>query len=629
MITRRYYKQLIFSALVLSAVCSVLILIKTLSLQSTFLLLLLIVLISSFSFVIIFLHISFTTPFRLISESLNTNSTDPIRPLLKTQNPFSSIATLIVQSFNQNKSLLHEINQRKKAQSTLKEKESLYRTLIETSPDAIILFDESGKIVFYNSTASSLLGFELSSGPNEHFKFMEPLQLNILVNDVKACNEKRIRAHECSLCKANGISFPAEISISLIEQINNEETRFIGIVRDISNRKEMENEKNKIEQQFRAAQKMEAIGQLAGGISHDFNNILGAISGYADILKHQYHNDEKLSKYADMILTASTRAADLTRKLLTFARRGKLQFCAIDMHEMIEETVDLLRHTTNKQVNIRCHYDTTEAVIKGDPAQIQSAIVNVAVNAFDAMPEGGNFEIKTEVCQMNEDSSKSKVYAVTPGRYLKLTLKDNGAGIDTVTQSKIFEPFFTTKPSGKGTGLGLSSVYGTVKSHNGYIEVESEPGCGASFTILLPAVSELPSSLNHSDEKISNHCCKQKIMIIDDESSICNALKEMLSWMGYSVCVFCDGYEAIDYYKLHSNEIDLIILDLMMPGLSGKECYRRLRNINQSVKVIISSGNWLENEREELLCDGIKDILQKPFLSSQLAKSIQKVFGDG
>ncbi|KMQ52437.1 Sensory box histidine kinase/response regulator [Chitinispirillum alkaliphilum] len=566
---------------------------------------------------------SLIKPLDLIAKSLDDQSAEPIAPLLNHYSRFSNIAKLIKHSFDYKQSLVTQIEERERAEDALKKSEALYRSVIETSTDAIMLIKSSGRIVFHNSSASAL--FEIEANKTPHcLKFISSEELRILRQKFKRA-ENNLRDYECTLVGKGDKLFPAEVSISGVWE--SESQCFIVIIKDITGRKIMEFEKGRLEEQFRVAHKMEAIGQLAGGISHDFNNVLGAISGYADIINKKCSSDEKISKYAQMIMSGASRASDLTNKLLTFSRRKKIQFIPIDVHHTLEDVADLLNHTVDKSITIECLLKAKSTTIMGDTMQVQNIFMNIAVNALNAMENGGVLKISTKDMYLNKAFSENKAYEIAPGHYLNIDISDNGCGMCKKTTAKIFEPFFTTKSKGMGTGLGLASVYGSVKSHNGYIDVTSRLGEGSTFSLYLPCITENKNEDHPIPQIKKSENSGKNILIIDDESFLCNALKEMLSWMGHTSCCYCDPFEAIEFYTNNYKDFHLIFLDLIMPGMNGLETYRMLKKINPDLQVIIASGYCLEPDRQELLKEGVNYILQKPFVSSQLSDALQKVMG--
>ncbi len=567
-------------------------------------------------------------PLKQLSKALDSQSIEEVKSLLKQNNEFGRLAELMKLSIEQKQELLCKVKEHAEAQEALRKNEELYRNLIETSPDAIILFDQFGNIIVGNSMAAEFLGVESHKElVNQNcFRFIHPGEFHRIKRYLDNSPEKQVKNLECQIQRTDKTSFPAELSISVTFIKDDHPTCYLGICRDIAARKQAELEKMNLEEQFRTLHKMEAIGQLAGGIAHDFNNILGAISGYAELIKQKYSSDQRLEKYSTMILSAATRASDLTNKLLTFSRRGKLETTPFSTHSVLVDLLDLLERTIDKRIRIKRELMARKPIVCGDPAQFQTAIMNIALNARDAMAEGGDLLLRTEDIQIDENFSKQKAYSISPGPYIKITVSDSGTGMDEKTLSKIFEPFFTTKEQGKGTGLGLASVYGAIKSHNGYIEAQSELGKGSVFSIYLPVVDEKEQVIRKkSDPRLL--AGKGSILVVDDEIFLSHALKEMLSWIGYTAITFNNGSDAIDYYRNHANSVDLIILDLMMPGMGGRECVKLFKEINSQVKIIISSGYALEEERQRLFREGVIDILQKPFMSTQLSQVIHNALG--
>jgi PAS domain S-box-containing protein len=547
-----------------------------------------------------------------------------IAKLKATNNVFDGLSAYIEIINTQKQLLVNDLTEHKRIESSLRKSEQRYRNLIETLPDATLLTDKNGSIILNNHRSLAVLGIDndtmlLQSNIYSFIPEQEHDHFSRIFNQLK--RQKQIESFECLMIRKNiSLFFSAEVSISATCGPDDEIIELIFIIRDISERKRTELEKAKLEEQFRSIYKMEVIGQLAGGIAHDFNNILGAISGYGDIILLRYQQDERLAKYAGMILSAAGRASDLTKKLLTFSRKSKLRMDSIDVHTVIEETVELLERTIEKNIQVKCSMRATKPFVIGDASQIQSAIMNLAINSRDAMPEGGEILISTENSVLDEKLTIFHAYSISPGSYLAISIQDTGSGMDQQVLSHLFEPFFTTKDIGKGTGLGLASVYGTIKSHNGYIDVKSEPGKGSTFTMYIPG-SEI---LTIPEKILSSHTStgKGNILIVDDEAVIREAVKEILSWLGYSVYTCSNGQEAVDFYKNRSPLIDLVILDMIMPGINGKECFSLLKGLDSNVKVILSTGYRIEEDRQSLINDGIIDILQKPFVSAQLAQSV-------
>jgi nitrogen-specific signal transduction histidine kinase len=390
-------------------------------------------------------------------------------------------------------------------------------------------------------------------------------------------------------------------------------------------RKKVEAEAEQLKAELHQAQKMEAVGRLAGGIAHDFNNLLGGIIGYTGLLyKHIDKQFPKAIDIIDKINTIAHQATDRVSQLLAFARKGKYQVAPVDMQVIIEEVVNLLENTIDKKIKLKYIFNAQNAIIAGDRSQLHSAILNLAVNARDALPNGGCITFITDQVENNKGQDQNYGENIEPQEFLKITVQDNGIGMDETIRTKIFEPFFTTKEVGKGTGLGLASVYGTVKNHNGFIEINSAPGKGTTFIISLPLVrTALPkSNVQPTTQNHSLHSAT--ILIVDDVQLLREMVNETLMIEGFTTFECADGTEAIAWYKGHTDECDLIILDLTMPDISGRECFTALKKINPLVKAIITSGHVMDNEIGEILKDGALAFIQKPFESDDLIAAVRK-----
>jgi len=385
-------------------------------------------------------------------------------------------------------------------------------------------------------------------------------------------------------------------------------------------------EKRKLAEQLRQSQKMEAIGLLAGGIAHDFNNLLSGVSGFAQLIKRRFAKDNaEMMKLVDPILDAAARGSSLTKQLLAFARKGKYQQVNFDLHEVIERTIALLRRTIDKRIQISRDLKAVEPLIMGDPSQIENVFLNLALNARDAMPEGGDLVFHTErvVISADEVVSISGKYHINPGTFILVSVVDTGMGMNEETKGRLFEPFFTTKEVGKGTGLGLASVYGCIKNHNGYIEVDSAVEQGTTVRIYFPAAIGPAPTPAHTEEK-AGPAIKGKghILVIDDEDIVRSIIREMLSDLGYSVALCGNGADAIEYYRKHQPEIDLVIIDMIMPKMGGFDCLRHLKKINPDIKAIISTGYSMAEDTQQIMTWGIAGFIQKPFDAGELSKAI-------
>jgi signal transduction histidine kinase/ActR/RegA family two-component response regulator len=385
----------------------------------------------------------------------------------------------------------------------------------------------------------------------------------------------------------------------------------------------VEEEKLLLKEELLESRKLEAIGQLAGGVAHDFNNILGAISGYAELIRKRFGAvDPKLEKYSTTILSASRRAAELTAQLLTFARKGSYRMEHCDIHELLNRTIQLLHHSLDSRTKIRKDFKAQDPGVKGDPTRLQTAFLNIAMNACEAMPDGGSLIFLTDNVVFDE-SYKEQFPSIVCGAYVLTEIIDTGIGMSEHVKTKLFEPFFTTKDTGKGSGLNLASVHGTIKAHNGYCAVSSEPGHGSVFKIYIPV--DQAQSEQKTDPKIGA-ASKQgaRILVIDDEELMRSIFREMLGSLGYSVEVCGGSREAIDVYAKTWKSIDLVIIDMIMGETSGLECFRELKKTNPGIRSILASGYDLADKREEISSEGFAGVIKKPFEIQMLLKAVSE-----
>ena len=391
---------------------------------------------------------------------------------------------------------------------------------------------------------------------------------------------------------------------------------------DITDQKAAEAERHKLTEQFRQMQKMEAIGQLAGGVAHDFNNLLTGIIGYAQLQKRFLPPDNQACKYSQTILNTAERAQDLTQSLLTFARKNTLQIAPTDLHEVLTETVKLLR-TTCKNVKIVTDLLAEDAIVMGDRSQLQTSLLNLGINAGDAMPSGGTLTFRTSTIQADPNAPASLDDAPASG-YLRVEVTDTGTGIDPEMQKKIFEPFFTTKQAGKGTGLGLSSVYGCIRSHKGAIDVASEPGNGTTFTVLLPLPAAKPALAAPESLSALPNVPSARLMIVDDDAMVRGLAEQMLADLGHTTAAFSDGPAALNHYRQHSPDIDLVLLDVAMPEMDGREVFQRLCEMNPDVRVLFLTG-FAAVDLPDPDHPSLVGVLRKPFRIEQLCRHLAEI----
>ena len=398
------------------------------------------------------------------------------------------------------------------------------------------------------------------------------------------------------------------------------------VLADITESKRMAAEAGNLRERLRLSEKFEAIGHLAGGVAHDFNNQLAAIMGLAEALEETCPGDIQ-KRFARNILRSCHRSADLTRKLLAFARKGRVLSEPVDLHAIILEVVGLLQHSLDKMITLRTRLEAERSVVMGDPTQLQNAFMNMAINARDAMPEGGTLTFETRVLALDQSYCRSMPYEITEGVYLEVRVVDSGLGMDGETLRHIFEPFFTTKALGKGTGLGLASVYGTVKQHNGHIDVRSTVGLGSCFNVFLP-LTDRPVAASEPPPAEEPPRGKGHILFVDDEPVVAEVTREILATLKYQVTVCRDGLEGVAFYERAWRTVDLVLLDMVMPRMGGKEAFLAMRRINPDAKILLVSGFSVEGEAQQLLQAGARGFLQKPYRRVDLAKELSRILGD-
>lgn len=386
--------------------------------------------------------------------------------------------------------------------------------------------------------------------------------------------------------------------------------------------KKAEEERRKLEEQLFQAQKMESIGRLAGGVAHDFNNILTSILGYAELLKLKLTaTSTREKKAADIIIKSAERASNLTKQLLAFARGGKHNPIPLIVNEIIKQTIIVSEKIFEKNIKVKYDFEEKLKPIEADRNQLDQVLTNIIINAKDAMPNGGVLTFKTANVYLDEEYT-DKFQELEPGNYVMISIKDSGIGMPRSIKDRIFEPFFTTKGAGRGTGLGLATVYGIIKNHNGHITCDSEPEKGTTFTIYLPA-TEKEIIIEENETNVIKG--DETILLVDDEEYVRDVAKRQLQRLGYKAVTAGDGIEAIDIYKKKKKKIDLVLLDMVMPNLAGKETYRELKNINPDIKVVLISGFSQNDKATQTLKEGALAFIQKPFKLYELSKVLARV----
>ncbi len=499
----------------------------------------------------------------------------------------------------------------------LEESERQYRELVENAHEGIWVVDENGIITFANQRLSALLGYEEMLGRNIN-QLVTPDKKRILLKFLVQNMRGLVAQEEIQMICKEGDHVSAIISSVPIMDGERYKGSF-AMVTDIT-------EKKRMETQLLHQQKMESIGTMAGGIAHDFNNILTGVLGYASLLKHRLRGQTESKRFIDIIETSSLRAADLVRQLLAFSRGTQPEdLQVVYPNRVIRETTRLLESSLGKDLQVELDLHQGLPPIAANSTQVQQAVLNLCLNARDAMPNGGKIIISTAAVDLDgKPSSHYKDLAAEPGQYVRIRVADNGIGISQEDLDKIFDPFFTTKEVGKGSGLGLAMVYGIVQNSRGYVYVESDQGNGTVFDLLFRVSKDKDrqQSLRRLTPGLAG---EETVLLVDDEPMVRDLGNEILRSYGYQVVLACDGLEALEIYQSRGADIDLVVLDLLMPKLGGKDTLTGLRKLNPAAKVIICSGYGSRaNELQQMMASGV-NLVQKPFKPEELVSAVRQV----
>jgi PAS domain S-box-containing protein len=509
----------------------------------------------------------------------------------------------------------------------LRESEERYRSILNACPDNITITDLEGRILM---TSPVTLTMFHCSGENE--------MLGRLVTDFIVTEERERAAANIALMpqvftlgsryylglRLDGSTFNMEVNSSFIRGIDQQPTKIVFVVRDITKRKQAEVEKAKLQTKLEQAQKLESVGRLAGGVAHDFNNMLGVILGHTDLAMLQTDAKHPLYGHFRKIRDAAQRSAALTQQLLAFARCQTISPQVINVNSTVTETLHMLRSLIGENIEVSWLPGDETYPVKIDPSQFSQLLVNLCVNARDAINGVGRMVIETERMILDEDYCASSAFLV-PGDYVMLTLSDNGCGMDKEIQSKIFEPFFTTKGVGQGTGLGLATVYGIVKQNNGFINVYSEPGQGTAFKIYFPLCCG--SAVENRNENFDDvpRSSGERVLVVEDEAPLLDINTTMLVSLGYEVIAACTPNEARRLAAEHAGTIDLLLTDVVMPEMDGRALERCIQDINPGIRCLFTSGYSANTISHHGVLDEGVHFIEKPFTLKELAIKIRKI----
>jgi two-component system cell cycle sensor histidine kinase/response regulator CckA len=513
--------------------------------------------------------------------------------------------------------------ERKQIEEALIASEKKYRNILESIDDSYFEIDTDLRLSLVNRAICQILGEPAEDLIGSHCsKFISPLiyhKVEQLVKDLIQDDENG-KIIEIELSPTKGEKRYIEAAFSLRHDETGKIIGIRGIGRDITQKKQAEKNRKLLEEQLQQAQRLESLGTLAGGIAHDFNNLLMGIQGRIDLMRNDLPQDHPHSKQLENIETCVERAANLTSRLLGFARGGKYELQPTDVNKLIEESITIFGRA-KKEITITTHFDRQACIIDASSNQIEQVLLNLLVNSAQAMAGNGTISIST--CRIAIDETRAEFHTIVPGQYIQITMTDTGKGIAKEHLPKIFDPFFTTKSLGGGTGLGLSMVYGIIRNHLGAITVESELHQGACFTIYLPESSEFPFQPTEIIQKTEKG--SELILLVDDEEMITGVGKEMLAALGYSVMTAASGFEAIEIAQALKNDIDLVIIDMIMPKMSGGELFDQLMQINPQFRTVLSSGYSVEGDAQKILDRGCRGFIQKPFNLSKLSEKIREI----
>lgn len=524
-----------------------------------------------------------------------------------------------------------DVTQQQEVERALQESEAKFSSVFQQSPDSLLLVRRHDRALLEaNATLERMFGWsidELKARWSDHEQFWVEAEDYRRFNRL-ALENARVEAFESELLRKDASRLAVLCSSSHLV-VDGERCHLITI-RDLTPIREVEEERYRLLEQLQQAQRLESIGRLAGGVAHDFNNLLAGIQGYTELIDLARDKPDDVGQYAARILETTQRAADLVSKLLTFSRQGALEKRSLDIHEVVPDMVDLFRQTLDPRVRVSVRLEARHSHLIGDETQLSNALLNLCINARDALSDGGEIEVRTLSVDLALKEAALLDPELEPGPYLLLQVRDDGCGIEPAALEQIFVPFFTTKPKGQGTGLGLPSVYGAVKAHGGTITVSSEPGAGACFGLYLPVSLaaqdgrrpvQMPLSMPLPEGSVR----QGRVLVVDDEPGIRDTLDRSLTRMGYTVVLAGDGQEALGLFAMDPWSIDLVMMDVTMPGMSGDEAFRAMRELRPDVEIILMSGFDRHAVLQRALGEGAAGVLKKPFTRDELDAELARL----
>ncbi|MCH7741500.1 MAG: PAS domain S-box protein [Proteobacteria bacterium] len=519
--------------------------------------------------------------------------------------------------------IARDITEQKVLQGKISEQETSYQAITNTAQDAIITINKDNNITFANPASVRIFGYEIS----------EMIGMDATILMPEALGETQLRdlyRHQFSVSRT-GVTLKGlrkdrtliPLDISFASHEFRGDSYHTCIIRDISVRNEIEQERKKLEQQLLASQKMESIGQLTGGIAHDFNNLLVAILGYTDLAIANTTGKDNIREYLEEIKYAGERAADMTQKLLAFSRRQIIEPKLIDANQLIKGLELMVNRLLPENIEVVCNITNHELNVMADLGQLEQVLINLSVNARDAMPSGGSLKIEVSKKTIEADFVYQNTFA-REGEFVAIRVTDTGVGMGQDVQKRIFEPFFTTKPEGSGTGLGLAMVFGIVKQHEGFIDVESHIGTGTTFTVYLPLASD---RTQQATSKIKRAVTggNETIFVVEDNNQVRNLARLILKGAGYEVLDATDGIDALEIFKINMKVIDLVVMDVVMPRMGGREAMEQMRRMKPGIKIIFTSGYSASGIHANFILEEGLEFIPKPYSTDTLRARVRAV----
>jgi two-component system cell cycle sensor histidine kinase/response regulator CckA len=523
--------------------------------------------------------------------------------------------------------VFRDITDLKLKEKALSESERHYRLLIENIPTVAWVTRQDGRTVFISSNVEKVYGFAtdevLASGNKLWYGRIHPDDRDHVKEAFRSLFDQKVQYNvEYRIQRKDGQWIWIHDRANIVEEKAGAHFAY-GVFSDITDRKRAEEEKAKLQNQLQQAQKMEAIGTLAGGIAHDFNNLLMGIQGRASLMSVELDASHPHSEHLNAIEEYIRSATDLTKQLLGFARGGKYEVKTTDMNELVLNSATMFGRT-KREIQIHTKLYNQAPVVEVDRSQIEQVLLNMYVNAWQAMPDGGELYLETKIVTLDDEFCKP--YQAEPGRYVTVSVTDTGIGMDEATRQRVFDPFFTTQEKGRGTGLGLASAYGIIKNHRGMITVYSESGHGTTFSVYLPLSNKEAQRETPVAARLITGA--GTILLVDDEEMIIDVGKAMLERLGYRVFTAPGGQQAVEAVTRMGTEIDLVILDMIMPGMDGGKTFDRIREIQPQIPVMLSSGYAINGQAEEIMRRGCNGFIQKPFNMSEFSKQVRKILDE-